>query len=68
MLILFVGGSATSLLKSGNWSLGGHGGSGSASGSHQGGGAAPAPEIGAGLLGMLFAGGAVFYIRRHARG
>jgi hypothetical protein len=34
---------------------------------HRGGGA-PAPEIGAGVLGMLLAGGAVFYIRKRARG
>jgi hypothetical protein len=67
MLILFAGGSATSLLKSDNWSLGGHGDRGGASASHEGGGAAPAPEIGASVLGMLLAGGVAFYIRRHAR-
>jgi hypothetical protein len=32
-----------------------------------GGGGAPAPEIGAGVLGMLLAGGAATYFRRRAR-
>jgi hypothetical protein len=42
---------------SGGW---GHGGFG-------GGGGAPAPEIGAGVLGMLLAGGVAYNIRRRAR-
>jgi len=64
LLILFAGGSATSFLKGANGALDA---GGSAAALRQG-GAAPAPEIGAGALGMLLAGGAAFYIRRHARG